>query len=70
MPNISPFGQEFYRQASGSMLKLPYKTNWKVGTKMSLAPWALIFLIATGVCGFILKIPPFPQKGFITPRLL
>jgi len=36
---------------------------------MSLTAWALIFFVATGVCGFTLKGPPNPLKGFITPRL-
>ena len=36
---------------------------------MSLAASTLVMLVATGVCGFTLKGPPNPLKGFITRRL-
>ncbi|AHB12855.1 MULTISPECIES: hypothetical protein [Dehalococcoides] len=31
--------------------------------------WALIFILATGICGFTLKTPHNPLKGFITIKL-
>ncbi|AII59000.1 MAG: hypothetical protein QQM50_02940 [Dehalococcoides mccartyi] len=34
-----------------------------------MSTWALIFILATGICGFTLKTPHNPLKGFITIKL-
>jgi uncharacterized membrane protein len=34
-----------------------------------MTTWALIFIMAAGICGFTLKTPNNPLKGFITIKL-